>query len=73
MISIGPFSIQVVIVAVAAMAAWLVARFLARRTPDARAKIAGGMLFHAQGRMVHAHMGELTMPSLKSTINSHFR
>lgn len=47
MISMGPFSIRVVVVVVAAMVAWLVARFLARRAPDTGAKIGGGVLFDA--------------------------
>jgi thiol-disulfide isomerase/thioredoxin len=30
------------------------------------------LFFDEEGKMVHSHMGELTMPSLKNTVKSHF-
>ncbi len=47
MISVGPFSIHVVIVFVATILAWAVARIVARRLPDASSKKAGGLLLDA--------------------------
>ncbi|CAM5351850.1 prolipoprotein diacylglyceryl transferase family protein [Pseudomonas aeruginosa] len=47
MIGIGPFSIDVVIVAVSALLAWTVARMLARRLPDSPYKAAGSLLLDA--------------------------
>ncbi|MCD0497231.1 TlpA family protein disulfide reductase [Stenotrophomonas sp. MH181796] len=48
MTSIGPFSIRVVIVFVAVLVAWTVARTLAKRLlPDTPYKAAGGMIFDA--------------------------
>lgn len=48
MISIGPFSIDLVIVVVAVFLAWLVARLLARRLPDSsHHKTAGGLILDA--------------------------
>ncbi|MCI2808326.1 prolipoprotein diacylglyceryl transferase family protein [Eoetvoesiella caeni] len=47
MISMGPFSIRVVIVVVAAMAAWLITRLVARQLPDSGAKTASGVILDA--------------------------
>jgi thiol-disulfide isomerase/thioredoxin len=47
MISIGPFSIQVVSVAVAIVLAWVVARVVARRLPSGSGKVVGGTLIDA--------------------------
>ena len=47
MIGVGPFSIQVVVVIVAVLVAWVVARSAARRIPDSAHKAAGGMLLDA--------------------------
>jgi len=47
MIGIGPFSIQVVVVAGAILVAWVVARRVARALPDTPYKAAGGMLLDA--------------------------
>lgn len=47
MISVGPFSVQVVAVFAAVLLAWAVARMVARRLPDAPYKAAGGMLLDA--------------------------
>lgn len=47
MIGIGPFPIDVVIVAISALLAWSVARMLARRLPDSPYKAAGSLLFDA--------------------------
>lgn len=44
MLSIGPFSIRVVAVAVAALLAWLVARFIQRRPPDGHHKTASSLI-----------------------------
>lgn len=44
MLSIGPFSIRVVAVAVAALLAWLVARFIQRRPPDGHHKSASSLI-----------------------------
>ncbi|KWB31413.1 redoxin [Burkholderia cepacia] len=44
MLSIGPFSIRVVAVAVAALLAWLVARFIQRRPPDGQHKTASSLI-----------------------------
>ncbi|KVH56478.1 redoxin [Burkholderia sp. MSMB1072] len=44
MLSIGPFSIRVVAVAVAALLAWLVARFVQRRPPDGHHKTASSLI-----------------------------
>ncbi|QVN20212.1 TlpA family protein disulfide reductase [Burkholderia pyrrocinia] len=44
MLSIGPFSIRVVAVAVAALLAWLVARFIQRRPPDGHHKTAASLI-----------------------------
>jgi len=47
MISIGPFSVQVVAVFAAVLLSWAMARRVARRLPDAPYKAAGGMLLDA--------------------------
>lgn len=47
MISIGPFSVQVVAVFLAILLAWVVARMVAKRLPDSPYKAAGGMLLDA--------------------------
>lgn len=47
MISIGPFSVRVVAVFLAVLMAWVVARMVAKRLPDAPYKAAGGMLLDA--------------------------
>ncbi|MBR8041872.1 TlpA family protein disulfide reductase [Burkholderia cenocepacia] len=47
MLSIGPFSIRVVAVAVAALLAWLVARFIQRRPPDGHHKTASSLILDA--------------------------
>jgi len=47
MISIGPFSAQVVAVFAAVLLSWAMARRVARRLPDAPYKAAGGMLLDA--------------------------
>lgn len=47
MIGVGPFSIQVVVVAVAVLLAWLAARGVARMLPDTPGKAAGGLLLDA--------------------------
>jgi len=47
MISIGPFSVQVVAVFLAILLAWAVARMVAKRLPDSPYKAAGGMPWHA--------------------------
>ncbi|PRB82011.1 TlpA disulfide reductase family protein [Pseudomonas sp. MYb185] len=47
MISVGPFSIDVVVVGVAAILACLVAWPVARRTPDASAKVAAALILDA--------------------------
>lgn len=48
MIGVGPFSIQVVIVALAALAAWLLARVTAKRfVPDKPYKAAGSLILDA--------------------------
>ncbi len=44
MLSIGPFSIRVVAVAVAALLAWLVARVIQRRPPDGHHKSASSLI-----------------------------
>lgn len=44
MIGVGPFSMQVVVAGLAVLLAWLVARGVARRLPDASHKAAGGVL-----------------------------
>ncbi|WP_322064669.1 TlpA family protein disulfide reductase [Burkholderia ubonensis] len=44
MLSIGPFPIRVVAVAVAALLAWLVARFMQRRRPDGLHKTASSLI-----------------------------
>src|SRR5690606_32244077 len=44
MIGVGPFSIQTVLVVVAVLAAWLIARRVARISPGAPHKEAGGLL-----------------------------
>ncbi|UXU89793.1 TlpA family protein disulfide reductase [Burkholderia sp. S-53] len=44
MLSIGPFSIRVVAVAVAALLAWLVARSIQRRPPDGHHKTASSLI-----------------------------
>ncbi|VBB15642.1 TlpA family protein disulfide reductase [Burkholderia stabilis] len=44
MLSIGPFSIRVVAVAIAALLAWLVARFIQRRPPDGHHKTAPSLI-----------------------------
>lgn len=47
MISVGPFSVQVVAVFAAVLLAWAVTRGLARRLPDAPGRAAGGLLLDA--------------------------
>lgn len=47
MIGVGPFPVRVVVVALAGLVAWGVARSLARRRPDAPARLAGGMVTDA--------------------------
>ncbi|KWI43270.1 TlpA family protein disulfide reductase [Burkholderia stagnalis] len=47
MLSIGPFSIRVVAVAAAALLAWLVARFIQRRSPDGQHKTASSLIVDA--------------------------
>ncbi|HDS1367955.1 TPA: prolipoprotein diacylglyceryl transferase family protein [Stenotrophomonas maltophilia] len=47
MMGVGPFSIHVVIVAVAVVLAWSVARLIGKRLPDGLGKTAGGMIFDA--------------------------
>lgn len=47
MIGVGPFPVQVVVVAMAVLVAWGAARMLARRMPDAGAKLAGALVFDA--------------------------
>ena len=47
MMSIGPFSIQVVGVLAAVLLAWLVTRTIAKRMPDISHKQAGGLFFDA--------------------------
>ncbi len=47
MLSIGPFSVQVVAVFAAVLLSWAMARMVARRLPDAPYKAAGGMLLDA--------------------------
>ena len=47
MISVGPFSVQVVAVFLAVLLAWAVARMVAKRLPDSPYKAAGGMLLDA--------------------------
>jgi thiol-disulfide isomerase/thioredoxin len=47
MISVGPFSIRIVVITLATMVAWLVARLLARRLPDSAAKSASGLILDA--------------------------
>lgn len=47
MISVGPFSIQVVAVFAAVLLAWAIARMVAKRLPDSPYKAAGGMLMDA--------------------------
>lgn len=47
MISVGPFSVQVVAVLAAVLLAWAVSRMVARRIPGAPYKAAGGMLLDA--------------------------
>jgi thiol-disulfide isomerase/thioredoxin len=47
MLSVGPFSLQVVAVFAAVLLSWAVARRVARRLPDAPYKAAGGMLLDA--------------------------
>lgn len=47
MIGVGPFSIQVIVVALALLLAWLVARGVARMLPDTSHRAAGGLLFDA--------------------------
>ncbi|EKT4089757.1 MULTISPECIES: TlpA disulfide reductase family protein [Stenotrophomonas] len=47
MISIGPFSVDIVIVAISVLVAWLAARILASRSPGSPRKIAGSLLFDA--------------------------
>lgn len=47
MIGVGPFPMRVIVVALAALVAWAVARALARRLPDAGAKAAGAVLIDA--------------------------
>ncbi|MFJ5483720.1 prolipoprotein diacylglyceryl transferase family protein [Pectobacterium actinidiae] len=61
MISLGPFSIRIVIVAVAAFVAWLVARLLARNLPDGHHKTAGGLILDALFvGLVAARLGYIT-------------
>ena len=47
MISAGPFSIQVVILIVAVLLAWVITRKVAQRLPDTPAQEAGGLLLDA--------------------------
>lgn len=47
MLSVGPFSVEVVLIAMAAVMAWLVARTWARAVPDALAKLASGFIIDA--------------------------
>lgn len=47
MMGVGPFPIQAIVVALAALVAWGVARWLARRRPDVPAKAAGAMVIDA--------------------------
>lgn len=47
MISVGPFSVQVVAVFAAVLLAWTVAHMVAKRLPDSPYKAAGGMLMDA--------------------------
>lgn len=47
MISIGPFSVQIVAVFAAVLLAWVVARMVAKRMPDSPYKAAGGTLMDA--------------------------
>ena len=47
MISAGPFSIQVVILIVAVLLAWVITRKVAQRLPDTPARQAGGLLLDA--------------------------
>lgn len=47
MINLGPFSIRVVIIVVAAIVAWLVTRVAARHLADLQPKIASGLIFDA--------------------------
>ena len=47
MMGVGPFPIRAVVVALAALVAWGVARWLARRRPDAPAKLAGALVTDA--------------------------
>ncbi|NYT66644.1 TlpA family protein disulfide reductase [Alcaligenaceae bacterium] len=47
MIGIGPFSIQVVIIVIAVLLAWVTARLVARRVPDVSHKAAGSMVLDA--------------------------
>lgn len=47
MISIGPFSVQLVLLAIVLFLAWEIARFLALRPKDDKRKAAGGLLLDA--------------------------
>ncbi len=47
MIGVGPFSIQVIVVGLALLLAWLVARGVARMLPDTSHRAAGGLFFDA--------------------------
>lgn len=47
MVSVGPFSVQIVAVFAAVLVAWAVARMVAKRLPDSPYKAAGGMLMDA--------------------------
>src|SRR5699024_9737086 len=47
MMGVGPFPIRAIVVALAALVAWAVARALARRLPDAPSKAAGALVIDA--------------------------
>lgn len=47
MISVGPFSIRIIMILSAVIVAWLVTRLFARSIPDVQPKIASGLIFDA--------------------------